>query len=122
MNTSNDTYQKLDRSALWLLVGEFGAAGLLLVLTLLMVVGNLISYNAFNPSYGTGEAIALGIALIYGLAYLGNLSIGVLGLLLYARDNREGYPGTGHLLNWVFVSATLLIVLFVLVMFIANGF
>jgi hypothetical protein len=112
MNTPSDTYQKLDRYALWLLVGEFGGAALLLALTLLMLVGNLISYNAFRMGYGASQAIALGIAIVYGLAYIGNLSIGILGLMLYARDNREGYPGTGHLTNWVLLSATLAIVLF----------
>jgi len=111
MNIPNDTYQKLDRAALWLLVGEFGVAAFLLVLTLLMFIGNLISYAVFSMGYSTGEAVALGIALIYGLAYLANLSIGVPGLFLYTRDNREGYPGTGHLVNWVFLSATLVIVL-----------
>jgi hypothetical protein len=111
MNTSNETYQKLDRSALWLLVGEFGLAALLLVLTLLMFIGNLISYDAFNMGYSTGGAIAMGIGLVYGVAYLANLSIGILGLILYARDNRAGYPGTGHLINWILLSATLVIVL-----------
>jgi hypothetical protein len=111
MNTPNDTYQKLDRAALWLLVGEFGLAALMLALLILMVVGNLISYNAFRMGYGASQAIAIGIALIYGLAYLGNLSIGVLGLVLYARDHREGYPGTGHLMNWILLSATIAFVL-----------
>ena len=120
MNTPSDTYQKLDRYALWLLVGEFGGAALLLVLTLLMVIGNLISYNAFRMGYGTGQVITVGIAIIYGLAYLGNLSIGILGLLLYARENREGYPGTGHLTNWVLLSATLMIVLVLIVALISS--
>ena len=111
MNTPNDTYQKLDRAALWLLVGEFGGAALLLTLLLLMAIGNLISSNAFDIGYGAGEIVTLGIALIYGLAYLGNLVIGVMGLYLYANEKREGYPGTGHLLNWMLLSATLAIVL-----------
>ncbi len=119
-NTTSDTYQKLDRYALWLLVGEFGGAAILLLLLLLMVIGNLISSSAFNLNYSTGEAIALGIAIVYGLAYLANLSIGVLGLLLYARDNREGYPGTGHLTNWMLLSATLAIVLFAIAAIISS--
>lgn len=111
MNTPNETYQKLDRAALWLLVGEFGGAVVLLALLILMVVGNLISSNAFDLNYSTGEAISLGIALVYGLAYLGNLVIGVMGLYLYANEKREGYPGTGHLLNWMLLSATIAIIL-----------
>lgn len=110
---NNETYQKLDRSALWLLVGEFGGAALLLVLLLLIVIGNLISSNAFNWDYSTGELITVIIALAYGLAYLGNLVIGVIGLYLFVTEKREGYPGTGHLLNWTFLSATLVIVLVV---------
>ena len=111
MNTPNETYQKLDRAALWLLVGEFGGAALLLTLLLLMVVGNLISSSAFNLGYDAGQAITIGIALVYALAYLGNLIIGIMGLYLYANEKREGYPGTGHLMNWVLLSATLAIVL-----------
>ena len=111
---NNDTYQKLDRSALWLLVGEFGGAALLLVLLILIFVGNLISYGAFDWDYSTGEIITLVIALVYGLAYLGNLVIGIMGLYLYATEKREGYPGTGHLLNWTLLSATIALVLFLI--------
>ncbi len=111
MNTSNETYQKLDRAALWLLVGEFGGAALLLALLLLMVIGNLISSNAFDLGYNTGQFVTIGIALVYGLAYLGNLVIGIMGLYLYANEKREGYPGTGHLANWMLLSATLAVVL-----------
>lgn len=109
---NNETYQKLDRSALWLLIGEFGGVAFLLVILILIFVGNLISYGAFDWDYSTGEIITLIIALVYGLAYLGNLIIGILGLYLYVTEKREGYPGTGHLLNWVFLSATLVIILF----------
>ena len=111
MNAPSETYQKLDRAALWLLLSEFGLAALLLTLLLLMTVGNLISAGAFDMGYRTGQAISLGIALIYGLAYLGNLVIGIAGLYLYASEKREGYPGTGHLVNWVLLSATLAIAL-----------
>ena len=111
MNASNDLYPKLDRAALWLLVGEFGGAALLLISLLLMVIGNLISDSAFDMSYSTGEIISASIGLIYGLAYLGNLVIGITGLYLYGSEKREGYPGSGHLINWVFLSGTLAIVL-----------
>lgn len=112
---NNDTYQKLDRSALWLLVSEFGGAALLLVLLLLIVVGNLISAGAFNWDYSTGDIITLVIAFVYGLAYLANLVIGVMGLYLYATEKREGYPGTGHLLNWILLSATVAFALILIV-------
>jgi hypothetical protein len=111
MNTSNETYQKLDRASIWLLIGEFGGAALLLVLLILMVVGNLISPRAFEFGYSGGQVITLAVGLIYGLAYLGNLVIGIMGLYLYAQGKRDGYPGTGHLLNWTLLSATLVVVL-----------
>jgi hypothetical protein len=111
MNAPNDTYQKLDRAALWLVAGEFGLAAILLLLTILMIIGNLISYDAFDLDYSAGEIITLVLALVYGLAYLGNLAIGVMGLYLYATEKREGYPGTGHLLNWILLSATLVLLL-----------
>jgi hypothetical protein len=120
MNTPKDTYQKLDRAALWLIIGEFCVAGLLMCLTFLLAAGSLASSGGYWFDYGTGEAVALGIALLYILAYLGNVVIGVWGLLLYALDHREGYPGTGHLINWVFLAATVVIVLFVFVLVIGN--
>lgn len=111
MNTSGPNYQKLDRAALWLLVGEFCGAALLLVLLLLMVIGSLISSGAFNFGYNTGQVVMIVIGFIYGLAYLGNLIIGILGLYLYVTEKHEGYPGTGHLVNWTLLAATLVIVL-----------
>jgi hypothetical protein len=86
-------------------------AAILLTLLLLMMIGNLVSAGAFDTGYGTGQVVAIGIGLVYGLAYLGNLVIGIMGLYLYAHGKREGYPGTGHLTNWVFLSATLIVVL-----------
>lgn len=108
---NNEIYQKLDRAALWLLIGEFGGAALALVFLILMVIGNLISSSAFDLNYNTGEAITIGMALVYGLAYLGNLTIGIMGLYLYANEKREGYPGTGHLINWTLLAATIAIAL-----------
>jgi len=112
---NNDLYQKLDRSALWLFVGELGGAALLLVLLILMVVGNLISSSAFDLDYNARDAIAVGVALVYGLAYLGNLVLGIMGLYLYANEKREGYPGTGHLVNWTLLAATIPLALVLIV-------
>lgn len=92
MNPSNDTYQKLDRAALWLLVGEFGGAALLLALWLLMIIGNLISAGAFDFGYRTGEVIAAVIAFSYALAYLANLTIGILGLVVMHRMAARAIP------------------------------
>jgi hypothetical protein len=112
---NNETYQKLDRAALWLLVGEFGGAAVLLVVLLLTVIGNLISPNAFDLNYSTGEIVGIGVALVYGLAYLGNLVIGIIGLYLYANEKREGYPGTGHLVNWTLLATTIALALILIV-------
>ncbi len=122
MNTSNNTYKNLDRAALWLVFGELALAALLLMLAISMVIGNLMSGGAIYLDYGTGEIIGLSIALLYGFAYLANLSIGILGLFFYVRDNREGYPGTGHLVNWFLSSATIWLVLFLVIMVFMNGF
>ncbi len=115
MNASNETYQKLDRFALWLLIGEFGGAALLLVFLILTVVGNLISPRTFDFSYSSGEIVGIAVALVYGLAYLGNLVIGIIGLYLYANEKREGYPGTGHLVNWTLLAATIALALVLIV-------
>jgi hypothetical protein len=122
MNTPNDTYHKLNRAALWLLVGEFSGVALLLTLMLLMIIGNLISPYGFDVGYRTGEAIALLIAFSYGLAYLANLVIGIIGVVLYVREGREGYPGTGHLVNWILAATTLWVALFLIAIITINGF
>jgi hypothetical protein len=122
MNTPNETYQKLDRAALWLLIGEFGGAALLLALMILMIVGNLISSSAFDLGYQAGEIIAAVIAIAYVLAYLANLVIGIMGLYFYVSEKREGYPGTGLLLDWILVSTTLWIALIAIALFTASGF
>jgi hypothetical protein len=120
MERSDEMVNNLDRAALWLVFGEFCGAALIVVLMALMLVGNLISPNAFDMGYGAGGIIAAGVAFVYGLAYLGNLGIGVVGLYAYIMERREGYPGTGHLLNWMFLSATIVMVLFLLIAYSAS--
>ena len=108
---NDETYQKTGQYASWLVLGEFAVAAVLLLFLVLMVVGNLISSGAFSISYQAGEIITVAIALVYGLAYLGNLSLAVIGLYLYVSEKREGLPGMGHLLNWILIAATLVPVL-----------
>ncbi len=111
METASDTYQRLDRFALWYLLFEFGYTGLIIVLVILATVANLISGNSVG--YSTSQAILLlGIVAPYALAFLGNLTVAIWGLVLHLREGRSGYPGTGHLLNWIFVCTTFWLVLF----------
>ncbi len=108
MDTPNETYHRLDRLALWVLLFEFGYAGVLIVLLILTLVANLISGNSASDA---GTIFVLATILPYGLAFLGNLTIALWGMVLHLRENLQGPVGAGHLLNWIFVSATFWLVL-----------
>ncbi len=117
---NEETYPKTGSYALWLVLGEFAGAAIILLLLLLMVVGNLISSGTYSLGYQTGQFITLAIAIVYGLAYLGNLGLAVIGLYLFATEKREGLPVTGHLINWVMVAATLVPVLVLMAAIISS--
>ena len=109
MNTPNGTYQKLDRAALWLFFGEFGGMALVVIMLFLFMIGNLIlpATFSFYFDFGTTMTIQQIIILIYGLTFIGNLSIGLFGLFIYLRDHHKGYPGIGHLINWLYLASTI---------------
>ena len=115
MDTNQKTYQSLDKLTRWYLLSEFGYAVLFLALGLVMLFMSLVSRGMFDFWYYTEAIIIFGIAIPYGLAYIGNLVIGVWSLFLNIQTKHEGYPGTGLLLNWFFICATFWVFLILLV-------
>ena len=104
-------FWKLDRSLQILMAVELGYLCLLIVGGVVFLILALLdigdsSFWLFNNIW----LLLIGAPLL--LAYLGNLSCGLVGLILHVREKVTGYPGTGHLLNWIFIIATAWIFLF----------
>jgi hypothetical protein len=70
-----------------------------------------VGITGFFDFIYSDDIFLLAVALPYGLAYLGNMLVGPWGLITYIQEEREEYPGTCHLLNWIYLFSTLLIVL-----------
>ena len=82
------------------------------MMVVMTVIANVASgITDFFDFIYSGEIFLWAVALPYGLAYLGNMVVGLWGLITYMQEEKEGYPGTGHLLNWIYLFSTLLIVL-----------
>ena len=97
-------YARLDRFLLYLLTAELG------YFILLMVGGIIITFlvyvmDFFPYFYDYATSILWPVA-IYILALPLNMVGGFLSIILNIRSNHQGYPGTGHLLNWVFLMTT----------------
>lgn len=101
-------HQRLDHFALRYLAVELGY-GLFIVLMLLLVVVISILSPSVTNFIDLYEIVPWTVMLPYGLAFLGNMIIGLWGLITYIQENREGYPGTGHLVNWIYVFSLLVI-------------
>ena len=97
-------YARLDRLLLYLLAAELGY---FILLMLAGVVVTILVYTMdFAPQFYKYETSILWPVLIYILALPLNLLGGFAGLVLNIRAKHQGYPGTGHLLNWVFLATT----------------
>jgi hypothetical protein len=105
------TLEKLDGFALRFLAAELGYAALLVVIEILSLVITLIVPDSFGPFFDIQIIAVFAVLIPYTLAYLGNLIIGILGLVLYIQDRKQGYPGTGLLLNWIFVFSLFWVIL-----------
>jgi hypothetical protein len=104
-------YWQVDSTLRYLLAIELGYLCLLILGGAVSAV--LAVLNVADSGYWLAEGTTLaiiGAPLL--LFYLGNLACGLLGLILHIKEKVEGYPGTGHLLNWIFIIATAWIFLF----------
>ena len=97
-------YAHLDKLLLYLLTVELG------YFVLLMFVGVVFAILAFTihfePDVSKYATSILWPVLIYILALPLNMMGGFASIVLNIRTKHQGYPGTGHLLNWVFLMTT----------------
>ncbi len=97
-------YARLDRFLLYLLAGELGY---LILLLLVGVVFTILSFATdFRLDIGSSLFSIFWPMLIYVVAFLLNALGGFAGIVLFIRTKHEGYPGTGHLLNWILLAST----------------
>jgi hypothetical protein len=106
-------FWKLDQTLQMLLAVELGYLCLVIVGSAVSAILALLDVPAASSWLFDGTLILfIGIPLVF--AYLGNLACGLLGLILHIKGKVTGYPGTGHLLNWVFIISTAWLFLFFL--------
>lgn len=96
-------YWTLDQLLLKVLAVELGYFSLLI---LLGAIGAITAF--FSDKWGIDNLLANTIIIYLPLPilYLGNLVGGLFGIILNIQDRVEGYPGTGHILNWMFIMTT----------------
>jgi hypothetical protein len=98
-------YARLDRFLLYLLTAELGY--FILLIFAAVVVAILVYAVDFAPHLPRNyETSILWPVLIYILALPLNMLGGLASIVLNVRTNHQGYPGTGHLLNWIFLMTT----------------
>lgn len=97
-------YSRLDRSLLYLLAGELGYFILLIVGG--VIVAALVFAVDFSPEVSRYASVILWPFLPFIVALPLNMAGGFASIVLNIRANHQGYPGTGHLLNWIFLMTT----------------
>jgi hypothetical protein len=97
-------YSRLDRYLLILLSLELSYFILLILAGIVVTI--LVSTMDFAPDFFDNEIRLLWPVLIYIFALPLNMLGGLASIYLNIRKRREGYPGTGHLLNWIFLMTT----------------
>lgn len=111
----DDQYKKLNKGLLYLLSGELGYFILMIII---VIIFSLIPQSSSSYS---GSVLGVNslfpwvvIPLFFGFA--GNLFGGVASLYLTIKKDPEGFPGTGHFLNWMFIMTTCWIFMMMLVL------
>ncbi len=106
-------YAALDRFLLYLTAGEFGYLILLIIGIIVLVIIEVTDSSILASS--NLESIVLWPTLLLVIAFLFNLVAGLAGLILNISTKHAGYPGTGHLLNWIFIFSSfwLFVLLFI---------
>lgn len=105
-NKNKIWYQKLDKFLLKLLALELGYFVLLILIGVIIAILNLITdidLDFFNGRYASSFLCPV---FFYILALPLNMAGGFASIILNIKINFEGYPGTGHLLNWMFLMTT----------------
>ncbi len=112
---SQEWYARLDRFLLYWTAGE---SGYLLLLLIAVVIFVIIGFTDSSLLGDHPEAFILWPILVLVVGLLGNVIMGFAGLVLNILTRHQGYPGTGHLLNWILIFSTfwLFVILFAVVL------
>lgn len=97
------SYLRLDRFLLYLLMAELGYFILLIFAGL---VAAIFEFLIGLPSLYMFSTSILWPVLPFIIALPLNVLGGLLSIVLNIRTKHEGFPGTGHLLNWIFLMTT----------------
>ena len=101
---SQTWYTRLDRFLLYLLAVELGYFIFLMLASVIVTV--LVYAVNFELDIGDYVTSVLWPVLPYIVALPLNMLCGMAGIVQNIRTKHQGYPGTGHLLNWVFLMST----------------
>jgi hypothetical protein len=99
-----DNYSRLDRFLLILLSIELGYYILLIFAGLIVTI--LVKINNFASDFSNNELNIFIPVLFFIIALPLNMFGGLASIILNLKINHQGYPGTGHLLNWIFLLTT----------------
>jgi hypothetical protein len=98
LSASQIWYGRLNRYLLFLVCAEFGYAFLILgALVLMHTTKDGISGDFF---YRHGDSLML-LFLPFAFALVLNIIGGFISAVLHIISKHEGYPSSGHLLNWL---------------------
>ncbi len=103
-------YAWLDRFLLHLLAVELGYFIFLIVggviVAVLVYATDFPRDSALSAIISRYESSFLWPVLPYIIALPLNMLGGAASIVLNIRTQHQGYPGTGHLLNWIFLMST----------------
>ena len=96
-------YERLDKYLLFLVTGELGYIGLLgLVFAVLAILSYTTDFSTILFQHRiVFRDISFGLLLLFALALVLNMIGGFASAVLHVASKRQGYPGTGHFLNWL---------------------
>jgi hypothetical protein len=94
-------YARLDTFLLYLLTVELSYFILLMLAG--VVVGMLAFVTHSLPLLNSIRINSMWAVLPYFLAFIFNMLGGLFSGILNIRTKHQGYPGTGHLVNWIFL-------------------
>jgi hypothetical protein len=102
--TSQRFYKWLDRFLLFLITAELGYFTLLILGGIVVAI---LSYTIdFSLDFSRYHTSFLWPVLPFILALPLNMLGGFAGIVLNLLTKHQGYPGTGHFLNWLFLATT----------------
>ncbi len=96
-------YGNLNRFLLFFIGGEFAYIILLIISFVTFFILDLTSHLSSFSVFGR---VILWSLLPLVVALLLNMICGIAGIVLNISTRHEGYPGTGHTLNWLLCAVS----------------